>query len=72
MYDLTFFSVLEIKGSLLSNLNQTSYPEIDSKCHDESASNVQNLTELPSCEHKNRKLFNVLKLTVKLRGSYLD
>lgn len=48
LYDLTFLSVLEIKGSLLNILSQTSYPEIDSKFHDENFLNVQKLTGLPS------------------------
>lgn len=85
-YDLTCFSVLEVKWSLLSILNGTSHPEIDSTCHDEIVSNghelidstchdeivsnVQELTRLPSCEYKNRKLYNMLKLAVNLRGSY--
>ena len=71
LYDMTFLSVFKVKGSLLSILNRTLYPEINSKCHDYIFSIVKYLTGLPSFEYKNRKLCNMPKLAVNLRGSYL-
>ena len=54
MYDLTFLSVLEVKGSLLNTLNQTWYPEIDSKCHDEIFRTCKNA----ACHQVNKKIEN--------------